>query len=486
MATTRSRHVVLFPFPGQGHHAGFLAIARLLRLELPDATLTLVSTTRNVAALRASSKSLSLNFHALPFVPSEHGLPDGCESCSSLPVQAFVNLFEAFESLEPAFDAYISGLVSRKTSTAAVDVCVIADGFVAWTASVARRHGCAHAVFLSCGAFGTAVYHALWKNMPGLPFSSSDDGTLRLAEVPEVGALHRSQLMPCFFEKDASNRRTAFYRRLIPHGYGTDAVLVNTVQEFEPTGLAMVRRALGGKVPVWPIGPLVRGQESTSVADDDDVLRWLDTQRPASVLYISFGSQNTIQPKQMMELAAALESTGRPFVWVIRPPIGFDIAGEFRDEWLPKRFEARARASNRGVLVRGWAPQLRILAHGATGGFLSHCGWNSVLESLSNGVPIVGWPLGAEQFYNVMMLAEEWGVCVELARGNNNAETSVDAVQRSKVAKVLETVMGDTPESAAMRRRVAEVQKTLKSAWAEDGGSSRTAMHEFLTAVRLQ
>ncbi|GJN24046.1 hypothetical protein PR202_gb11757 [Eleusine coracana subsp. coracana] len=314
MATTRSRHVVLFPFPGQGHHAGFLAIARLLRLELPDATLTLVSTTRNVAALRASSKSLSLNFHALPFVPSEHGLPDGCESCSSLPVQAFVNLFEAFESLEPAFDAYISGLVSRKTSTAAVDVCVIADGFVAWTASVARRHGCAHAVFLSCGAFGTAVYHALWKNMPGLPFSSSDDGTLRLAEVPEVGALHRSQLMPCFFEKDASNRRTAFYRRLIPHGYGTDAVLVKH-----------------------------RPGESTSVADDDDVLRWLDTQRPASVLYISFGSQNTIQPKQMMELAAALESTGRPFVWVIRPPIGFDIAGEFRDEWLPKRFEARAR-----------------------------------------------------------------------------------------------------------------------------------------------
>ncbi|GJM95899.1 hypothetical protein PR202_ga12686 [Eleusine coracana subsp. coracana] len=483
MASTRVQHVVLFPFPGQGHLAGFLGIARLLRMELPDATLTLVSTPRNVAALRAFSKSLSLNFHLLPFVPSEHGLPDGCESCSSLPVQAFVNLFEAFESLEPAFDAYISGLVSSETSTAAAEVCVIADGFVA------RRHGCAHAVFLSCGAFGTAVVHALWSLMPALPISP-DDGTLRLPQHPEV-VLHQSQISPALLLRgDHSDRGTAFLHRVLHHGHRTDAVLVNTVAELEPTGLDMMRRALGDKAAVWPVGPLVRRDNdsgaATSEAHDDDVLRWLDTQRPASVLYISFGSQNTIQPQQMVELAAALDLTGRPFLWAIRPPLGFDIAGEFRDEWLPEGFEARAKASNRGVLVRGWAPQLRILAHRATAAFLSHCGWNSVLESLSNGVPIIGWPLGAEQFYNVKMLAEEWGVCVELARGSNNTESSVDAVQRSKVPKVLGTVMGDTPESAMMRRRVAEVRDMLKGAWTEDGGSSWEVLREFLKAMRLQ
>jgi hypothetical protein len=480
MAPRRGRrHVVLFPFPGQGHLAGFLGVARLLRQELPDARVTLVSTARNVAALRAwtalADDEYSISFHTLPFVPSDHGLPDGCESTSSLPLQAFIKLFEAFETLEPAFDGYISGLVA---DSEADDVCVIADVFVAWTVDAARRHGCAHAFFVSCGAFGTAVFHALWCNMPALPVGS--DGSLRLPEHPEL-TFHRSQLSPVFlYDGETRDRWIAYYGRVIRLGYRTDAVLVNTVAEVEPAGLAMVRRTVD-KIPVWPIGPLVRGQYygTGSTAADDDVLRWLDSQPPTSVLYISFGSQNTIQPEQMMELAEALEATGRPFVWAIRPPLGFDIAGAFRDEWLPEGFEERARAGNRGLVVRGWAPQLRILAHHATGAFLSHCGWNSVLESLARGVPIIGWPLGAEQFFNVMMLAEKWGVCVEVARGSL-------AIERSEVAEVLDMMMGDTAEAAAMRRRVVQVREMMEGAWAQVGGSSRTALHEFLKAMRLQ
>jgi hypothetical protein len=251
MATTRKKHVVLFPFPGQGHLAGFLAIARLLARELPDATVTLVSTPRNVAALRSSSFSSSgvdvgqssISFHALPFVPADHGLPAGCESISSLPVPAFITLFEAFEALEPAFDDYVSGL----RGDADAEVCVVADVFVAWTVDAARRHGFAHALFVSCGAFGTAIFHALWNHMPALPFGS--DGALRLPEHPDV-ALCRSQLSAAFLLRgDLSDRWTAFYQRIIRHGYRTNAVLANTVEEFEPTGLAMMRRALG-EVPV--------------------------------------------------------------------------------------------------------------------------------------------------------------------------------------------------------------------------------------------
>ena len=237
----------------------------------------------------------------------------------------------------------------------------------------------------------------------------------------------------------------------------------------------MVRRTLGKQVPVCPIGPLVHGG-SADATDGAAVMLWLDSQPPSSVLYISFGSQNSLRPNQMMELATALESTGRLFIWAFRPPVGLGPDTDGDEEWLPAGFEARARATNRGLLVHGWAPQVSILAHGSTGAFLSHCGWNSVLESLTHGVPIVGWPLAAEQFYNVKMLAEEWGVCVEVARGN--LETSV--VESCKVAEVVETVMG--PE---MRRRVAEVQEVMKSAWAEDGGSSRAALQEFIAAMRL-
>ncbi|KAM0885773.1 hypothetical protein ACQ4PT_030128 [Festuca glaucescens] len=470
-ATTSTKHVVLFPFPGQGHLASFLEAARLLRRALPgdDVTITLVSTPRNVAALSASSSSF-LTFHALPFVPADHGLPADCESTSSLPLPAFITLFEAFESLEPAFDAYISRLEPG--------CVVIADVFVAWTARVARRRGCAHAVLVSCGALGTAILHALWRNMP-TPLPFSDDGLLRLPKHPEV-ELHRSQLSPAFlFSGGAMDRWTAYFHRQIGHGYLTDAVLMNTVDELEPTGLAMTRRTLGEKVPVFPIGPLVR-----DVSADDDgggVMSWLDSQAASSVLYISFGSQNSIRPEQMLKLATALESTCRPFVWAFRPPVG-QVDG--RDECLPlpEGFEERARAASRGVVVHGWAPQVRILAHGSTGAFLSHCGWNSVLESLTHGVPILGWPLSAEQFYNSKMLAEEWGVCVEVARGN---QPDSPAVESGKVAEVVETVMGGST-AAEMRQRVAVVLELMKRAWAEDGGSSTTALREFLRATRLQ
>ncbi|KAL5215637.1 hypothetical protein ABZP36_007038 [Zizania latifolia] len=477
-AAGKTKHVVLFPFPGRGHLASFLTVARLLRATSPDVRVTLVSTPRNVAALRARCWS-DVVLHALPFVPANHDLPVDFESTSSLPLPEFITLFEAFESLEPAFDDFVFGMLAGGRGT----VCVVADAFLAWTVRVARRRGCGHAFFLSCGALGTAVLHALWNNMPALLFAP-DDGLLHLPEHPQL-VLHRTQVSHTFLDaRPGMDRWTAYHRRQILHGYRTDAVLINTVEGFEPTGLAMVRRTIGEFVPVWPIGPLVRNDEefasSEKTMTDDAVLSWLDTQRLASVLYISFGSQNSIQLTQMTELAAALESTGRPFVWAIRPPVGFDINSAFRDEWLPEGFEARASAASRGFLVRGWAPQVNILAHASTGAFVTHCGWNSVLESLTRGVPVVGWPVAAEQFYNAKML-EEWGVCLEVARGN--LESS--AVDRSKVAAVVEMVMGDTAESAGMRRRVREVQELMKRAWAEDGGSSRTALLAFLTAMRL-
>ncbi|CAM0944545.1 unnamed protein product [Alopecurus aequalis] len=424
MATTSTKHIVMFPFPGQGHHVSFLEAAQhLLRILPGDVSITLVSTPRNGVALRAStsasSSPLVLSFHALPFVPADHGLPADCESTNSLPPTAYPTFFEAFEALEPAFDAYISRLVAENGP-----VCVISDVFVAWTVGVAHRRGCTHAVFVSCGALGTAILHALWKNMPALPFA--DDGLLRLPEHPEV-ELHRSQMAQVFLSSPshAVDRPIAFHHRQIKHAYLTDAVLVNTVQELESTGLAMLRRTLGEQVPVCPIGPLP----------------------PASVLYISFGSQNSLRPKQMMELATALESTERLFIWAFRPPVGLDPDGG--EEWLPAGFgRVRGAAS--------WTVDGR--------------------RSLTHGVPIVGWPLSAEQFYNVKMLAEEWGVCVEVARGN--LETS--AVESCKVAEGIETVMG--PE---MRRRVADVQGLMKSAWAEDGGSSRAALKEFFAAMRL-
>ncbi|KAL6641147.1 hypothetical protein ACP70R_019328 [Stipagrostis hirtigluma subsp. patula] len=482
MAVAAAAHVVLFPFPGQGHLSAFMSVAALLHRALPDAAITLVSTPRNVAALRAASASTTstssfLRFHALPFTPADHGLPADCESSDAVPPGRFVDLFEAFEALQPAFDEYVAAVTADAGGSGGV--CVISDPFTAWTAAVARRRGCAHALFVSCGAFGSAVLHSLWGHLPVRPDPTT--GRVRLVEHPEV-VIHLSQVSKYSLRPavDGTNRRPEFFERQITHGYTTDAVIINTVEELEPTGLAMLRRAL--KVPVWPVGPLVRRATTPLSPADHAILSFLDSHPPSSVLYISFGSQNSIRAEHMVELAVALESTGRPFVWAVRPLDGHDIKGEFLAEWLPEGFEERARAGNRGLLVRGWAPQVAILGHASTGVFLSHCGWNSVLESLAHGVPIIGWPLGGEQFYNAKTLEEDWGACVEVARG----KTEGTVVESAAVAGVVETVMGPTAKAAEMRRRVGEIKAMVEASWSEGGGSSRKALEEFLTAMKLR
>jgi hypothetical protein len=495
---TTTKHVVLFPFPGQGHLSGFMLLAGLLRRALPDAAITLVSTPRNVAALRVRdaadiSAPQFLSLHALPFTPSDHGLPPHSESVDALPPGRVMDLMVAFEALQPAFDDYLAAVTTVAAAPtgggrARARVVVVSDVFTAWTVDVARQHGCAHDVFLSCGAFGSAVLHSLWSHLPVCLDPAT--GRVHLPDHPEL-LIHRSQLSKYVILAAGAGGKdpgTAFHQRQISFGYRTDAVLVNTVEEFEPTGLAMMRRTV--KVPVWPIGPLVRSATSswaTSPETGGAVQSFLDSHQRSSVLYISFGSQNSIRAEHMMALAAALESTGQPFVWAIRPPDGHDISGEFRAaEWLPEGFEERARARNRGLLVRGWAPQVRILAHASTGAFLSHCGWNSVLESMAHGVPIIGWPLGAEQFYNAKMLDEVWGVCVEVARGNMKDGTPVE---KGALANVMETVMGhrsQTTKAAEMRRQAAKVREMMEASWKEEGGSSRKALEEFLRTMKLR
>jgi hypothetical protein len=274
-----AKHVVLFPFPGQGHLSAFMSLADLLHGALPDAAITLVSTPRNVAALRTTawSNSSFLGFHALPFTPADHGLPPDCESSDAVQPGAIAGLLLAFESLEAAFDDYLSAAVAGGH-----DVCVVSDPFTAWTVTAARRRGCAHAFFASCGAYGSAVVHSLWSHLPVRP--DPDTGRVHLPEYPEV-VIHRSQLSKNASAPPAIAKRAAgFYGRQIPLGYETGAVLVNTVEEFEPTGLDMLRRTL--KIPVWPIGPLVRATNlPVSPEAEAAVVSFLDCHPPSSVLY---------------------------------------------------------------------------------------------------------------------------------------------------------------------------------------------------------
>ncbi|KAI3962637.1 hypothetical protein MKW92_041817 [Papaver armeniacum] len=171
----------------------------------------------------------------------------------------------------------------------------------------------------------------------------------------------------------------------------------------------------------------------------------------------------------MRELALGLEKSGKCFIWVLRPPSEFDIESEFKWEWLPEGFVERMKKSQKGLLVKKWAPQLEILCHESTGAFLSHCGWNSVLESLSQGVPIIGWPLEVEQCYNSKMMEEEMGVCAELARkdvmdGNKGEEMRKKAmVIAEKIRGAMREDIGDDHSKGSSVRSVDDFLATVTS-----------------------
>ncbi|CAN1158107.1 UDP-glycosyltransferase 92A1 [Linum perenne] len=468
--THKNSNIVLFPFMAQGHIIPFLALALHIEQRLQNNqnhSITLINTPLNIKKLRSSlPPTSSIRLLEIPFQSSDHGLPPCTENTDVLPYPLIIRLLQASTTLRPAFKARLRDLAVGNNR-----LCIIADIFFGWTATVANEIGAFHAVFSGAGGFGLACYYSIWT---ALPHRNSDE-FFQLDDFEEASRIHKTQLPLSILEADGSDPWSLFQSKNLPAWGDSDGILFNTVEEFDSIGLSYFRKKLG--IPAWAIGPVLHNRGISS----NSCKAWLDTKPEKSVLYVSFGSNNTINPLQMMELGKALESSKRDFIWVVRPPMGFDINSEFQaEEWLPEGFEKKT--AGRGLLIRKWAPQVEILCHKSTGGFLSHCGWNSVLESLSCGVPMIGWAMAGEQFFNVKMLEEELGVCVELARGKS-CEVRWEVIEEK-----IEVVMnGEKEKGIEMRRKAMEVKEMMRNAMDDGGGrrkgSSLIALDEFLTAA---
>ncbi|KAG6383871.1 hypothetical protein SASPL_156361 [Salvia splendens] len=223
----------------------------------------------------------------------------------------------------------------------------------------------------------------------------------------------------CALQDSGSELDIPSFSLPLPPSVLSQRIIVNTFVELEPHALGsfVVDSAYGAAPvpPVYSVGPILnRGPSHKS---SPEVLKWLDEQHSGSVVLICFGSQGSLSEVQIRELAIGLERSGQCFLWSLRRQAPSSQKASFPGEYesyrevLPEGF--LDRTSGVGKVV-GWIPQLEVLSHPAVGGFVSHCGWNSVLESLWCGVPVATWPLHSEQQMNAFQLVRELGLAVEI------------------------------------------------------------------------
>ncbi|KAJ9705930.1 hypothetical protein PVL29_003849 [Vitis rotundifolia] len=253
-------------------------------------------------------------------------------------------------------------------------------------------------------------------------------------------------------------------------------ILVNTFVELESH---VINSFVDGTTPpIYTVGPLLNLQHDNNQKQDGDldVIRWLDDQPTSSVVFLCFGSAGAFHMDQIKEIAIGLENSGHRFLWTLRRPPPKDkmaISSDYVnfEEVLPEGF--LDRTSKIGKII-GWAPQAAILAHSAVGGFISHCGWNSTLESIWYGVPVATWPMYAEQQLNAFQIVRELEMGVEI-RLDYNMHTS-NLVSAQEIESRIRSLMDDSSNIRMKRTKMKE--KCMKAL--TEGGSSDSSIQRLI------
>nr|AGU14122.1 UDP-glycosyltransferase [Cicer arietinum] len=246
-------------------------------------------------------------------------------------------------------------------------------------------------------------------------------------------------------------------------------IVVNTLEELEPYALQSLNNDLQ-LPPVYPIGPILDlvgpVQWNPNPVQYNYIMEWLDMQPVASVVFLCFGSMGSLEVKQVEQIAFGLEQAGVRFLWALREPPKAQLEDPrdyvSHEDVLPDGFLKRTVEVG---IVCGWAPQAKVLAHKAIGGFVSHCGWNSILESLWYGVPIATWPVYAEQQMNAFQMVRELGLAVEIRVDYSKGR---DLVRAEEVENGVSTLMNGSDE---IRKKVKDMSEKCRVALMENGSS---------------
>eukprot|EP00261_Vitis_vinifera_P003328 XP_002268341.3 PREDICTED: UDP-glycosyltransferase 89A2 [Vitis vinifera] len=442
-------HILVFPYAAQGHMLPLLDLAHQLLLTNLNLTLTLVVTPKNLPFLNPllSAHPTCIETLVLEF-PLHPSLPPGVENVKDIGNLGNVPIINALAKLH-------SPILHWFNSHASPPVAIISDFFLGWTHHLAHQLRIPRITFYSSGAFLACVSDHLWLNADAL-LSSPVVSFPHLPKAPSFSADH---LPSVFRHYRGSDPEWRFVRDCMTANTLSWGRVFNTFGALEREYVEHLRSQMGHH-RVWSVGPLVlpggsgslnRGNSNPDSAATDAVLGWLDGCPDGTVVYVCFGSQKLLKPNQVAALASGLEGSGGRFIWVMKagslPPDGFE-----------------ERVGERGKVIKGWAPQVSILSHRAVGGFLSHCGWNSLMEALVCGAMILGWPMEADQYVNAMLLVDHLGAAVRVCEGD---ETVPDS------AEVGRTIAKAMSEDFPQKRRAKELRDEALGAVLPGGTSSR-------------
>ncbi|GJX46598.1 hydroquinone glucosyltransferase-like protein [Tanacetum coccineum] len=457
-------HIAILPSPGMGHLIPMAEFAkRLVKHHHISATIMIPTTGPPPKAQISVLESLPENINHV-FLPPVTGLPKGVRPEITI---SFV--------MQASFSSVRDTLSSLKSDTKLV--ALVFDMFGHDYIKAAKEFNLFSFLFFPMNAMALSFTFLVqkldeessceYKDLPypvNVPGSVSFHGRDLMAPVQvRTDEVYKGYLL--------LSKRLALF----------DGIMVNSFEELEEETFRVLRGGTACKTPIYSIGPLIRSDPSNE-SDRHECLKWLDNQPNGSVVLVSFGSGGTLSLDQVHELAHGLETSGQRFLWIVRSPDKSSNASFFDDSsqddplgFLPEGFLARTK--ERGLVVPSWAPQIEILCHEATGGFLTHCGWNSTLESIVHGVPMIAWPLYAEQHMNAKVMTE--ALCLALSAGVD--ENGI--VRKEVIEKVVKELM-EGGEGKKVTKRLKELKCSSMKALSI-GGSSMESLSKFALQLNI-
>ncbi|CAM8962807.1 unnamed protein product [Rhodiola kirilowii] len=476
----QSLHFVLVPLMAPGHLIPMADIARVLAQR--GVRVTIFTTPINACRIRsvinrAVDSGLPINITELEFPCVEAGLPLGCECLDMLPSkESVMNFMVAISMLQMPLEEKLRNLSPFPN-------CMISDRFVPFAYKVAAKLGIRRISFDGMNCFTAVCTHYIQSSnvhesvgkfepfvVPGLP----DRVELTRAQLPTAlnpGTIDVSNIL----KEIKEGEDTAF------------GFLVNSFEELEENYVKEFGKLKNGKV--WCIGPLSscnkdnidKAQRGSQASDYERCIEWLNQQEPKSVVYACLGSLSRLTALQLMELGLGLELSNRPFLWAVKKEGSEELQKMLSENGYEEKIKGK------GLLIRGWAPQVLILSHPAIGAFVTHNGWNSTLEGISAGVPMIGCPLFAEQFFNEKLIVDILGAGVGVV-GKCTVQFGEEhkfglVMKREEIKEAVEKVLDEGEDGRMIREKAIELGKVANRVL-EEGGSSYINVSLFIENIR--